>query len=216
MNEKSGFYHKGRDWLILLYVDDIWMDGNQEDVEWFGDQIGNRFECKDIEWLTEGSPIDYLGMELNITPTHIHMSMPKYIKPFLEMMNMTNCSTVSTPLPGDIIPKTLLTGRAIVKFMMAVGCIGWMAQTCRDDMRYPHSRLAHHLGKPSVEAWNEVLRVCRYLQGKLYLGVGTSITNNKPESHPSHSKAGDQHMWTFYSDSDHAGNKEPGNKMRSQ
>ena len=63
-NEKSVFYNKERDLLLLLYVDDCLVDGQEEDINWIFELLDNRFECKEIEWLSAESPLDYLGTEI--------------------------------------------------------------------------------------------------------------------------------------------------------
>ena len=45
-NEKSVFYHKERDLLLLIYVDDCLVDGQEEDINWIFELLDNRFKCK--------------------------------------------------------------------------------------------------------------------------------------------------------------------------
>jgi hypothetical protein len=52
---------------VLLYVDDIYMDGMSEDVDTFYDQLSTRFECQPIQVLKENEPLDYLGTEISMT-----------------------------------------------------------------------------------------------------------------------------------------------------
>ena len=61
------------------------MDAEKEQVEWLSGKLSSRFECKDIEWLTEGSSLDYLCVDETLAPTYIDMmSMPKYVKTYLN------------------------------------------------------------------------------------------------------------------------------------
>ena len=57
-NEKSIFYLPERDLTILVYVDDCLAVGEEEDIKWFWKLLGDRFECKDEEWLTPDTPLD--------------------------------------------------------------------------------------------------------------------------------------------------------------
>ena len=48
----------------LTYVDDNYIDGEEAEVTWATDTINERFDCKDLDWVTRdayGVPIDYLG-----------------------------------------------------------------------------------------------------------------------------------------------------------
>ena len=69
-NEKSVFYHRERDLLLLLYVDDCLVDGQEEDINWIFDLLDNRFDCKEGEWLSA----DDLGMEISIDDDYISLS----------------------------------------------------------------------------------------------------------------------------------------------
>jgi hypothetical protein len=60
-NAPCVLYHKERDLVVLVYVDDILADGREEDIKWFFDKLGDRFDCKDDEWLTPETALDFLG-----------------------------------------------------------------------------------------------------------------------------------------------------------
>ena len=82
-NEKSTFYHETRDLLVLTYVDDLFMDGDEDDVRWISDIISKRFDCKHTEWLTKETPIDFLGMMISINSEGISLSMENYVEQML-------------------------------------------------------------------------------------------------------------------------------------
>ena len=65
-NEPCVFYHKERDLTVLVCVDDILADGYEEDIQWFFDAIADRFECKEDQWLTPETPIDFLGIDVSM------------------------------------------------------------------------------------------------------------------------------------------------------
>ena len=46
---------------------------------WIFEQLNNRFECKEGEWLSAESPLDYLGMEISMDDDYIYLSMAKLI-----------------------------------------------------------------------------------------------------------------------------------------
>ena len=71
-NEPCVFLHPDRDIVVCLYVDDCLIDGDEDDIKWFLEKINKRFKCKDEEWLSAESPLDYLGMEVTMDTDHIY------------------------------------------------------------------------------------------------------------------------------------------------
>ena len=91
--------------------------------------------------------------------------------------------------------------------MTAVGSLGWLAVTGRPDIAYAHSRVAQHMALPTEAAWVAVTRILKYLKGtsKLSLFAPCEQDSGNKDSN-----------WALYTDSDHGGNDEPQNKLRSQ
>jgi hypothetical protein len=101
-NEPCVLYHKERDLVVLVYVDDILADGREEDIKWFFDKLGDRFDCKDDEWLTPETALDFLGMEISMDNDNIYMSMETYIEKMLNIMGMSDTSLKDTPMTHEI------------------------------------------------------------------------------------------------------------------
>ena len=57
-NEKCVFYFPSRDLLVITYVDDVFVDGERADIEWFFKELDKRFDCKEAEWLSPINPVD--------------------------------------------------------------------------------------------------------------------------------------------------------------
>ena len=91
-------------WLYQVYVDDILAAGKEEDImiKWFFDKLGERFDCKDDEWLTPETPIDFLGMDITVDGDNVYMSMETYIEKMPNIMGMSESDTLpkDTPEPG--------------------------------------------------------------------------------------------------------------------
>ena len=221
-NDKSIFYHEDRDLLDLVFVDDNFLDGEEDDINWASDQIGDRFECKELEWLQpNGPPLDYLGMELYQTDTHVSISMETYIVNCLDYMGWTDCKPASTPMIDPIDPDTpKLSDDLIPYFHTGKGFADWLANTNRPDIAYANSRIGQHQANPTQSAYDALHRLFRYLSGtrKLRLAAPTHThQNNFSDQSLFQSHSGpDQYHWEFYTDSDFAGNAEPQNKRRSQ
>ena len=98
-NEKSVLYHPERDLVLLVYVDDVLADGMRDNVEWIFNLMEKRFDCRDSEYLTESTPLDYVGIEIEQSKTHIYMHMQKYIQSAVKIMQSKSPSNWTFSLP---------------------------------------------------------------------------------------------------------------------
>ena len=217
-NEPCAFHEELSDALVLLYIDDNFMDAEEHDIEWTANQLDDRFMCKDIEWLSPGKEIDCLGMQLFQTSNFTGFHLEKYIMKTLQVLGLSESyRTARTPISKEIDGESPpLQGDKLRLFPTAVGCFGWMANTCRPDIAYAHSRMAQHLSKPTESAWEAVVRCCNYLRSTADLCI-TSPIFQQDRSMSLNCLNNDQvDGWEFYSDSDFAGNTETQNNRRSQ
>jgi hypothetical protein len=214
-NERCVFYHADRDLLVLLYVDDVMADGEPADVDWVFELLAERFQCKDADYITAGTPQDYLGMVIGIDEDNLFLSMATYIDNACEILGISGGRVPISPITDPIDTTTRsLDKHEIKQFLTAVGMLGWLATTVRLDVAYAYSRIAQHSATPTVSAMESVLKVFRYLQGSrnwcisapVYAGDKHSVIDTEdPEP-----------IWRFMCDSDHAGNSEVQNRRRSQ
>jgi hypothetical protein len=220
-NERSAYYHPDRDVLDLTWVDDNYIDGEEDDVLFAAGIITDRFECKELEWVTlDGTPVDYLGMLMSMTPHRTFLSMEKYIIESLEILEWSHLKPARTPIRKPIEESPLLTGAEKGKFHTALGMIGWLSLTARPDVAFAYSRIGQHQAAPNQAAMEAVQYCFRYLQGTKRLCL--SGENNAPDTDITNTSlfAGriydDQLGWEFFVDTDFAGNSEVQNKRRSQ
>ena len=57
-------------------------------ISWATSQIAERFDCKDIEWLAPGKPLDYLGMDIIQDDVRTYINMSSYITTMLERLDL--------------------------------------------------------------------------------------------------------------------------------
>ena len=221
-NEPAVYYLENRDVLLLTYVDDLMYDGEEDDISYCDLRLEDRFDCKDTEWLEPDMvPLDYLGMGLLLSPTHIHLSMEAYICNCMALLQLDDgCgkSLPETPICAPIDPSTsALSADDRGWFMTAVGCLGWLVETGRPDVALAHSRIAQHMAKPNQSAMDTVRRTFLYLYGarKLVLSC-TTQAEDVDLCYYKGDNRGDSDTWEFYVDSDFAGNSEEQNRRRSQ
>ena len=123
-----------RDLVVLVYVDDILADGKEEDIKWFFDKLDKRFDCKDDEWLTAETPLDFLGMQISMDDKNIYMSMETYVEKMLNIMGMSDTNPKDTPMTHEITDLSPLPAHLHKLFMTGVGCVGWCVNTVRMDI----------------------------------------------------------------------------------
>ena len=218
-NEPCLFHHQERDLVLLLYVDDILADGEPADVEWFFQTLAERFNCKDPEYLTMESGLDYLGMMLSMDSDNIYMDMEKYIDNACATIGVTvKGKTPEVPMtsPIDAESSEKCTPQQVREFLTALGMLGWLANTVRMDVAYAYSRIAQHSASPTVAALKAVRGVFAYLLATKSKAITIPLATVDREvfdyaDQPTQSKS-----FRFCSDTDHAGNAEVQNRRRSQ
>ena len=204
-NEPCVLSHHTRELTVIVYVDDILVDGAEGDIKWFFGKLDSRFDCKEEEWLTPESPLDFLGIDIQQDEQGIYLSMGNYVEKMLRVMNMAGCKPRNTPIVSEITNMEPLDEQLRKLFMTGVGCVGWLVNTARPDASLAHSRISQHLAKPTVGAWEALQHLMRYFQGTKNACIFQPYGSNE-----------DGHGWSFFSDSDFAGNPSTENKRRSQ
>ena len=219
-NEKSVLYHPERDLTLLVYVDDVLADGERTQVDWIFQLMDKRFECKDADYLTKETPLDYVGIEIEMTDDRIYMHMDKYIKSCIQSLGLTDIKTArihKRPIGRSIATEQeKLTPGDHHYFQRALGMLGWLANTARPDVAYTHSRIGQHAASPTREAKEAVIDAFIYLRSTSKLSISIRLYDELKIRQIYANSPDCTERWKFYCDSDYAGNDEPQNKRRSQ
>ena len=117
-NDQCIFYNAEHDLVVLLYVDDILMDGEQEDIDWFDYKLVNRFDCKDREDLTVDNPVDYIGLEMSMDVTYIYLAMEEYTIKMLHIMDMADCRPAASNACCDAMQLSYIVDELRLPFPM--------------------------------------------------------------------------------------------------
>jgi hypothetical protein len=79
--------------ILLLYVDDIFITGDERLITSCKESLASDFEIKDI------GPMHYfLGLEVPQEPGHIFLGQGKYDFDILRRVQMEDCRPMSTPM----------------------------------------------------------------------------------------------------------------------
>jgi hypothetical protein len=200
-NDSSVYYNRDTKVSLIVHVDDVLFDGPSAGVQQFIRNLGKRFDVKDPDFLTESTPLDFLGMILCRDKHSIYMSAEPYVRQAIEVMGFSDLKIFSTPISGNIDGGEPLGPADARRYMIGVGSLGWMTQA-RPDLSYVHSRLAQHLAAPTTGSMEGLRRAFGYVAGTPSLCLGQLLTA-EPD-------------WTFFTDSDFGGCSEPAVKMRPQ
>ena len=188
--------------LLVLYVDDIMLIGRKSDQLKFYAQLTVRFQCKPVQWLEPGKPIDYLGITIHQDEAYTWICMEAYIKNMCVILNMEDCVPMAVPFSGSMNDQRELCADRKVWFATALGMVLWLNKCARPDIGYATSRVAQHAASPTNGAYEALVKLVRYCASTPKLAIRQELNVHVG--------------WQLFSDSDMAGNAEPQNKRRSQ
>ena len=180
--------------------------GRKTNVEQMFTILDKKFPLREIRWLTPETPIDYVGMIIQQKGKHFSINMKPYCESLcnLARKHFGTLRQASIPITEPITNLDPLSKNDQKLFRTLLGSVGWLANTARIDLAYAHSRISQHLANPNQGALSAIKQVIRYITGTLDLGITTKALLAK------------SNVFTFYTDPDHAGNREPQNNCRSQ
>jgi len=162
---------KGERIYIALYVDDLIIAGENEDViHTIKQRLSERFEMKDL-----GIARKFLGIEIEYGHDgSIQIHQNQYIQQLLERHGMGNCNPVATPLDTSVKFSSITEDEAPAdptEYASIVGGLTFAAYVTKPDIACAVSQLSQFLNNPSSIHMHAAKRVLRYLQGTATLGI---------------------------------------------
>eukprot|EP00253_Pinus_taeda_P016046 PITA_16046 len=141
---------EGKLLIIVLYVDDLILMGDELLILSCKKDLATEFEMKDLGLLHY-----FLGLEIWHRSGGLFVSQGKYAREILEKFNMHGCKSVDTPLPGGWRKEDATSGEEVnaTVYRQLVGSLiqedevklcgftdaDW-AGSPTDDIRYHHIR----------------------------------------------------------------------------
>jgi hypothetical protein len=163
------FIHKDKNSFIFFHVDDLIVVGRTERFE---KQFLSRFPNS-----TAHLPDTLLGMKLRVTPAMIELSQPALIKKGLELLGLSDCRPMKTPLTPAIQLHTASEEdhqaflALNVNYRSYTGMLNYLACRTRPDLAAAVSILSRFNQRPGLSHWREVLHCWRYLKGTYNVGL---------------------------------------------
>jgi hypothetical protein len=161
---------------LYLYVDDINIIGNEQDINEARHHLKAEFEMKDL-----GQTKFCLGLQLEHLPSGIFVYQCAYIQKMLEKFNMDKAYPCKTPMvvrsldiekdpfrPQDEGEKIL---GPEVPYPSGIGALMYLANSTWSDIAFAVNLLARHSAAPTKRHWVVVKTVFRYLNGIRDLGL---------------------------------------------
>lgn len=156
--------------VILLFVDDIMLNGTELGIEDFVKECSHKFKTRDL-----GTPKLFLGIQIERGKDKLILHQRNYIRRILDRFNAPS-HPVATPLdPKQALTEAqdseLLSEEDTLEYRAAVGALMYLMVCTRPDLAFTLSRLSKFSSRPGTKHVAAVKRVFRYLVGTENLGI---------------------------------------------
>jgi hypothetical protein len=153
--------------ILLLYVDDLFLTGEEKLIAEYKQRLAAEFEMKDL-----GLMHYFLGLEVWQSPGRIFLNQGKYTVEILKRFDMLECKSMNTPMEAklkllvdtssDLIDATL--------YRQIIGSLMYLTNT-RPDICFAVNTLSQFLVEPRRVHLVAAKHVMRYLKGTLDYGL---------------------------------------------
>ena len=158
----------GETLIVGVYVDDLIVTGSSSDViETFKTEMTQEFDMSNL-----GSLSSYLGIEVKQGENFIFLSQTGYAKKVLQHAKLGECNAVATPLEARV-KFTNEEGRSTVNstvYRSLIGSLRYLTHT-RPDLLFSVGILSRYMESPTLEHYNGVKRILRYIKGTKDFGL---------------------------------------------
>jgi len=166
----SKFDDNGQGVIICLYVDDMLIFGtSMSKVDMTKEFLRSKFSMKDL-----GEADIILGIRVKKEQGKLILSQSHYIEKVLKKFNVSENLTFLYSTPMDPSIKLLPNeGDAIsqLEYARAIGCLMYAMTSTRPDIAYAVGQLSRYTSNPSMQHWQAVRRVFKYLKRTMEYGL---------------------------------------------
>jgi hypothetical protein len=155
--------------ILILYVDDLFLTGEEQLIAQCKRELTSEFEMKDI-----GLMHYFLGLEVWQRSDEIFLSQGKYTVDILRRFGMLDCKPMSTPMVSNL--KKLHesdSGSDLVDpslYRQLIGSLMYLIHT-RPDICFDVSALSQFMSEPRHRHWIAAKHILRYLRGSIAYGL---------------------------------------------
>eukprot|EP00253_Pinus_taeda_P034018 PITA_34018 len=153
--------------IIVLYVDDLILIGDDELIKSCEKDLAREFEMKDM-----GLMHYFLGMEVWQRDGEEFVSQGKYANEIIRRFHMDMCKPMETPLTGNWRKEDATLGEVIATtvYWQLVGSLMYLVNT-QPDLCFAMNQLSQAMVQPTKLFWKVVKHVLRYLRGTTQYGL---------------------------------------------
>jgi hypothetical protein len=144
--------------ILLLYVDDLFLTGEEKLITECKKRLASEFEMKDL-----GLMHYFLGLEVWQSPERIFLNQGKYTVEILKRFDMLECKPMNTPIEAKL--KLLVdTSSELIDSLM-------YPTNTRLDICFAVNTLSQFLVEPRCVHLVAAKHVMRYLKGTIDYGL---------------------------------------------
>lgn len=161
---------EGRFVIIVLYVDDMLIASNDErSLNEIKRKLMKNFEVTDL-----GEPKMFLGIEIkrDRTARTMTLTQEEYINKILTKFGFNDSKQTQTPMvtkknsDHESEQKT-----KAIPYREAIGSLLYLTGTTRPDIAFAVGYLSRFQENPTLDNWEKIKRIFRYLNGTQKLGL---------------------------------------------
>lgn len=162
--------------IIAVYVDDLNIIGNIDEIEHTANLLKNEFEMKDL-----GITKFCLGLQIEHLSSGIFVHQSNYTEKILKRFNMDKAHPLSSPMVGRSLDRELDPFRPKehdedilgpeIPYLSAIGALMYLASNTRPDIAFSVNLLARYSSEPTHRHWNGIKHIFRYLCGTRDMGL---------------------------------------------
>ena len=168
--------------IIAIYVDDIVIAASTiQLVNEIKNTFKGRFQMKDLGPISallgcriiQNNTLSTLTMDQsfyakNILKTFFPEGLTASEVPMLSTTNLTTADSPTTQEEKDLMAK--------LPYRQAIGSLLWLAGGTRPDISYAVAQVARFSSNPGMVHWKAVIKIFRYLQNTINLGIKFSTS----------------------------------------
>jgi hypothetical protein len=153
--------------ILVLYVDDLFLTGDEKLIDGCKRELTLEFEMKDL-----GLMHYFLGLEVWQRPDEIFLSQGKYTVEILQRFGMMDCKSMATPMvtnlnllsdsSSDLVDPTM--------YRQLIGSLMYLVNT-RPDICFAVNTLSQYMVEPRHVHLVATKHVLRYLHGMVGYGL---------------------------------------------
>jgi hypothetical protein len=153
--------------ILLLYVDDLFLTGEEKLITECKKRLSSKFEMKDL-----GLMHYLLGLEVWQSPERIFLNQGKYAVEILKRFDMLDCKSMNTPMEAKLklLVDTLSELIDATLYRQIIGSLMYLMNT-RPDICFFVNTLSQFLVEPRHVHLVAAKHVMRYLKGTIDFGL---------------------------------------------